>query len=316
MGQRSSPLRRAIVAQVAILFLLLTRILPLSMVRLGGVAAARIAYAILPRLHRVARENLDLAFGNALSPADKTRMARAAAINMAVVGMEFSRIPHFAKRNFDGLVSIEGEEHLEMGRGCLFIGAHLGNWEWMGPFMASRGHKVAEVVRPLDDPALNRRVDAIRTGGGVRTIGKDDAGREILKLLKEGWLIGVLVDQSPRDNAVPVTFFDTPCWATIAPVMIAVRAKVPVHPASIHRTASGTYTLRFRPAIEMVRSGNLREDLVTNTQRCQDAIEAIVREHPDQWLWFHRRWKQRQRLEDEWRHKQERESRNTNRSVR
>jgi len=134
----------------------------------------------------------------------------------------------------------------------------------------------------------------------VVTIPKEGGGRDVIRLLREGYLVGVLIDQQPRDSAVPVTFFGQPCWGTIAPVMAAIRARVPVYPIGMARNADGRYTLRFYPALDMTRSSDLRQDLVTNSQRCQDAIEHIIRTHPEQWLWLHRRWKPRERLASEW----------------
>ena len=129
----------------------------------------------------------------------------------------------------------------------------------------------------------------------------------MLRLLKEGWIVGVLADQSPREAAVPVTFFGQPCWATVAPAMIAARAKVPMHVVSILREADGNYVMEFSEPIELDQSKPLRAGLVDVSQQCQDAIERIVREHPGQWLWLHRRWKKRPRLEREWAEKEARE---------
>jgi KDO2-lipid IV(A) lauroyltransferase len=82
--------------------------------------------------------------------------------------------------------------------------------------------------------------------------------------------------------------------------MIAVRAKMPVVPVALTRKAGGGYVLRFYEPISMVRTGNLRDDLVNYSQACQDALERMVRENPEQWLWLHRRWKARPQLAAEW----------------
>jgi len=89
--------------------------------------------------------------------------------------------------------------------------------------------------------------------------------------------------------------------------MVATRAKVPINVVTMVRDRSGHYTLTISPRIELTRSGNWRQDLVDITQRCQDYIEAEVRKHPEQWLWLHRRWKPRPRLEAEWRARAEKD---------
>jgi len=300
MPRRRNPVREATILACIYVFYHLTRLLPLGLCRALGKAIGRLAYLLVPRLKRVGLDNLRLAYGDSLSPAEERRILVGAAENLGLVAVEFSRLPWLRTAKLDSLARLEGLEEVDLSRSLLGITGHVANWEWGAAIMARFDYQVAAVVRPLDNPWLNALVDRTRRAGGIHTLPKDEAGRELFKLLREGWLLGLLADQSPRENGVPATFFGAPCWATIAPMMIALRAKVPVHPVSMVREPSGSYVLRFHPAIPLERTGDLRRDLLVNTQRFQDAIEAMVRAHPEQWLWFHRRWKTRPRLEAEW----------------
>lgn len=284
----------------SIVFGRLTARLPLALARSLGRFAGSAAYYLVPRVRHVTHQNLSNAYRETLAPSDLRRIARGAAQNVGIVAAEFTRIPKLGPDTVDDYVQFVGLEHLKKGRGAFLVGAHLGNWEWMAPALTAKGLSVAEVVRPLDDPRLNRFVDATRSAQGVRTIDKEGSGNEIMRLLKEGWVVGVLADQSPREAAVPVTFFGRTCWATVAPAMVATRAKAPIHIVTMARNERGSYTMTLSPPIELSRTGNLREDLVRITQRCQDHIEAEVRNHPEQWLWLHRRWKERPRLQADW----------------
>jgi KDO2-lipid IV(A) lauroyltransferase len=278
----------------------LTRILPLPLSRRCLLLCGRFAIWVVPRIRRVGLANLDLAYGDSLTRAEKRRILRGAVDNMAIVAAEFSRLPYFAARRFEGLVAVQGLEHLDPQRGGLCISGHIGNWEFMAPVLAAQGLRLAEVVRPLDVAALDRYVEGTREAGGVRTIPKDQAGEELLALLKEGWFTGILVDQSPRDNGIPTTFFGHTCWSTIGPAMIAAKAQAPVYFVTLLRQRDYRYVLRVHPPLPLVFTGAIRQDLFANTQIIQDAFEELVRAHPDQWLWPHRRWKQRPRLEREW----------------
>lgn len=300
MARRRNPLVQALTTGFTLGFIHLTGALPLSFNRWCALRGGRVLARLVPRVHRVVWENIDRAYGDTLSRAEKKQIYQGAIDNVALVAAEFAHLPRVARGEVSAQISVIGRELVEPGQAYLCIGSHLGNWELMAPYMAHSGCKVAEVVRPFDDPRVDRAIDGIRRAGGVETIPKDNAGKDIVRCLKDGYMVGVLVDQSPRDSAVPVTFFGQPCWATIAPVMIAVRAKVPVLPVALFRNDDLTYTLQFFPPIDMERTGDLRGDLVRNSQRCQDAIEAIVRAHPEQWLWLHRRWKERPRLAAEW----------------
>ena len=278
--------------------------LPLSVCRAIGRALGIFMYACVPRVRRVALDNLRNAYGGTLTDREVRAIARGAAINVATVAAEFAHIPRLTPENIARWVTVEGAEHFDRERPGFILSAHLGNWEWMATVIKNMGFNVAEVVRPLDAPALNAFVERIRTSRGVRTIDKTGGGQEMLRLLKEGWIAGVLADQSPRESAVPVTFFGRPCWATAAPAMVALRQKMPIVVVTMTRDATGHYTLRISPPVSLERTGDFRADLVAITQRCQNILEQHVRAHPDQWLWLHRRWKARPRLEEEWANKQ------------
>ncbi len=300
MARRRNPLVQWLTGMVSIGFGALTARFPLMASRCLGRVLGRLAYYLVPRVRRVGLSNLDLAYGEALTRREKVRILKQAVQNVGIVAAEFTRIPRLTAVYVDKYVTFEGLEHIDRTRGGVVIGGHFGNWEWMASAVASRGFKVAEVVRPLDHAMLDRFVDRTRRAGNVLTVPKAQAGPEIVRLLKEGYLVGLLVDQNPRENAAPVQFFGRETWGTIGPAMAAMRARVPVYQVSMIRKPDGCYAVRFEPEIPMARSGNLRSDIIENTQRCQGAVERLVRDCPGQWLWFHRRWKARPRLEREW----------------
>ncbi|GMW03004.1 MAG: hypothetical protein AMXMBFR84_41400 [Candidatus Hydrogenedentota bacterium] len=297
---RKSGWLQTLAARIAMAYVGLCGRLPLAVARKVGVATGLLIFLVSSRARKTALSNLDLAFKNTLSPAEKRRIARESTVNMGLVAAEFGHIPRLSSDILSRLVRVEGLEHLQTGQGTLLIGAHLGNWEWMAPVLSMLGLRVAEVVRPLDHAGLNQVVDSIRTSQGTATIGKNNAGREIMRLLKEGWIVGVLIDQSPRVSAVPVTFFGERCWATVAPAMIAARTKVPIVVVSMTRNGDGTYLFRVSPPLTLPQEDGFRESLGVLSQACQDVVETRIRQYPGQWLWAHRRWKGRPRLEEEW----------------
>ncbi|MFO7975335.1 MAG: lysophospholipid acyltransferase family protein [Candidatus Hydrogenedentota bacterium] len=301
MPRRRNPVTVWLLTSLCLLFGRVTRVLPLSCSRAFGKALADVAYHVVPRIKDVGFSNLDLAYGDALSKKEKTRILKESVRNVGIVAAEFSRIPLLADDAFfHRWVRFEGIEHIQSGRPALLISAHIGNWEWLAGAFRRLERNTAGVVRPLRDSRLNAYIDTIRRFDGARTIEKAKAGAEILKLFRDEWNVGILIDQNPHESAVPVRFFGVDTWGTAAPAMFAARAKVPVHPLSMVRQPDGTYVLRIYPPLGLVMEGGLRANLLENSQRCQDAIEALVREHPEQWLWIHRRWKPRPRFEQEW----------------
>lgn len=295
----NSPLR-LVIAYAGIGITRITRCLPLGLARRLGKACGLLAYFVVPRLHRIGMDNLDQAYGDSLSRREKIRILKQTASNMGIVAAEFSRIPCIDKAFVRNHISIEGLEHIDRSRGALFIAAHYGNWEWLAPVLYTAGLPAAEVVRPLDHPALDAFVDHIRQSNGVITVKRDDAGLTLVGMLRQGYMVGILIDQNPRTAAAPVTFFDRPCWATAAPVIAALRARVPVHGVRAVRHAGGRYHFEITPPIPFEQTTDFRHGLVVNVQRCQDLLEQWVREHPGHWMWFHRRWRPRPALARKW----------------
>lgn len=300
MARKRVPLIRSLVGLFSVALIQLMSCIPLGLVRKISPLIARFVY-LLPRIRRVGMANLDLAYGDALSFAEKRRILRGSVHNMVRVALEFpwmTRLENASFRNRE--VEIRGLDNLDRTCGAILMSCHIGNWEWMPSVLTTSGIPVAIVVRPLDDKRLDKVIEDIRSHCGVEILVKEGAGRELIARIREGKVIGIAIDQSPRQNGAPVLFFGKPCWGTIGPAMVAARTHTPVHPVAIVRKPDDTYFIEILPPLELVRTANMRADLLENTQRCQDAMEALVRQNPDQWLWPHRRWKERPGLEREW----------------
>ncbi len=289
-----------LVSYVSIGFGALTACLPLSVSRVLGRLLGSVAYYVVPRVRSVGLDNLTLAYGDALSTREKRCILKRSLQSLGTVAAEFSRIPRLRSRYGDALVSVEGVEHYDLSKAGIIVGGHMGNWEWIAPSLVKHGFKLAQIVRPFNQPILNAAIDRTRRAGKNITIPKANAGPEVVRLLMEGYCVGLAIDQCPNNSAVPIRFFGHEAWATIGSAFAAMRLKVPVHPLSMIRQPDGNYLFRIEPAIHFVDSGDTHADILENTQRCQDAIERQVREHPEQWLWIHRRWKPRPKLAQEW----------------
>lgn len=300
MARQRNGALRSFLATLTLGFMWVNGKLSLGMSRRLGRTLGSLAYALLPRIRRVAYDNVDKAYGNTLAPKEKKWIAKGSAQNLGIVAAEFAHIRRLSKQDSSREIAIRGAKNLDPDKGTLIVFAHMGNWEWLSLALRRLGRGMHGVVRPLNDPRLDRVVESTRAAAGASPIPRENAGPEMIRLLREGDIVGVLVDQSPRENAVPTTFFGQPCWSTIAPVMIALRSKADIHITYVARQPDGSYEVVIEPAMSFERTGNLRADLVANTQRVQDAIERVVRYYPEQWLWMHRRWKARKHLEEEW----------------
>jgi KDO2-lipid IV(A) lauroyltransferase len=240
----------------------------------------------VPRYRRVARENLRLAGYENPEP-----IVDGVFLSIARLIASFAQFPNITRKNVHKWIHYDGLENFTnahaKGRGVLVATAHLGNWELSAFTHALMTAPMTIVVRPLDNPRLDAFVEHRRALTGNPIITKKDAARGIFRALKAGDAVGILIDQnSTLEEGVFIDFFGRKACANAAFVKFAHRTGAAVVPGfALWSDAERKYVLHFYPEIPM--TGDVQAD----TQRVHSAIEAVIREHPDQWLWIHRRWK-------------------------
>lgn len=246
----------------------------------------------VPRLRRTALRNLEMAMPE-LSAAGRQRIADGVFRSIARLLVAFARFPRISRENAGDWIRCEGLEHfrdaLNRGRGVMVATGHIGNWELSAFAHALMTGPMHVVVRPLDNPRLDALVARRRKLSGNRIIEKKDFARGILKALAANQAVGILIDQnSTPDVGVFADFFGIPACSNAGFARLAAHSGASVVPGcALWSEDEGRYVLRFYPRVEM--TGDVRAD----TQRLQTQLETIIRAHPDQWLWIHRRWKTR-----------------------
>lgn len=270
---------------------------------LGRCVAAALFLA-LPRLRRIGRRNLALAFPEK-SPAERDRLLRAACANLGRMAGEFSQFKKMTKADARRLISYRGLEHYERamrrGRGVIFLTGHIGVWELSAFAHALNGYPLNVMARPIDNPLVDALVNDYRLASGNRILGKTSGLRAAVSALRRGEAVGILADVNvQRRQGVFCDFFGVPACSTPLVAALALRTDAAVVPGYLTRNRrDGRYTLTFEPPIRLVRTGDMERDIETNVARCAKAIECVIRRHPDQWLWIHRRWKTRPEGEPE-----------------
>jgi Kdo2-lipid IVA lauroyltransferase/acyltransferase len=273
-------------------------IVPRPIARAIGIAIGLAVYHLHPRLRAVGMRNLTLALPT-MSDEDRRRILRGEFISLGRQLAEVCLFPTYTRENVSNIVVYDGLENYERalarGKGVLFLTGHLGAWELSAFAHSLQGHPLWIVMRPLDNPYLNRLVDDYRTMHGNRTVGKDDFVRGLLAAMRAGEAVGILMDTNMTPpQGVFVNFFGIPACTASGLARIALRTDAAVVPGfTIWDEKTRKYILRFDPAVELIRTGDDQADVVANTARFTSVIEDYVRRYPDQWLWVHRRWKTR-----------------------
>lgn len=291
-------MRRKLEYAAAWPFIKILGLMPRRLSRAFGIGLGGAVYLLHVRLRWVGMRNLALAFPEK-TEADRAVILRGVFTSLGRQLAELCQFPKYTRENVEQVVVYDGLENYERayarGKGVLFLTAHFGAWELSAFAHSLHGHWLHVVMRPMDNEYLDRLIQSYRTMHGNKTVGKDDFVRGLLAAMKAGEVVGILMDTNMTPpQGVFVDFFGIPACTASGLARIALRTDAAVVPGfTIWDEGLGKYRLRFDPAVELVRTGDLEADIVANTQKFTKVIEEYVRKYPGQWLWVHRRWKTR-----------------------
>ena len=272
---------------------------PQSASRLGA-RLARLYLAVASSRRTILRGNLSAAFPE-LPAAEIAALARKSAENVGASFVEFLDSPRHSREEIERRVRVVGGEHLASararGKGVFVLSAHFGSWELGAVRAGMLGEPIASVVRPLDNPLLEQELARRRTRFGNRLIGKWDAAKEILRDIRQGRTVAILIDQNVLPGeGIFVPFFGRPAATTPSLALLQLKTEAPVVPAFAWPEGNGRYRLEFEEPIlaEQFASAGSREERVRlATARYMAVTERAIRRDPAAWLWMHNRWRTR-----------------------
>jgi Kdo2-lipid IVA lauroyltransferase/acyltransferase len=187
------------------------------------------------------------------------------------------------------------ERALRKKKGLIIFSAHFGNWEWLPLLLHTHFNKdIYSVARPMDNPLIEKKVRAFRESMGSKIIYKQGSLRTILARLANNEIVCLLIDQNAvQREGVFTDFFGQKACANTTVAQLHLKKNIPVVPVFLHY-AGQEIILEVLPEIDFPGS-NGNDDLTALTQQMTGLIEAQIRRFPEQWLWFHDRWKTRPR---------------------
>ncbi|MEJ2282875.1 MAG: lysophospholipid acyltransferase family protein [Desulfobacterales bacterium] len=260
-----------------------------------GKLLGRAAYLLDVPHRRIVRRNLRFAYPR-WTREKIDNLTRRVFQNLGISLIEFFQTATLSREQLLGRLRVVGLENLQtvLGNknGFIFVSAHLGSWETGLLFVCCYlSRPILGIAKKIRFQPLNRWVLRMRSQYGIKIVYKKGALSEMRRMLRQGGVVGLLVDQSRRSEGVDVNFFGHKVTATPAAAFLSLRCKSPVVPIFCVRDAGGRLTVKVQAPLEMKQTGDMRSDIQTNTQIITDVVEAAVREYPDQWFWLHKRWK-------------------------
>lgn len=243
-------------------------------------------------------KHLTLVYGPNKSQRDIYQMAKAVFFNLGRNMADAFRLPLYDAQNIDQIVTAKGLENLDRalkkGKGILALTGHIGNWELMGSYLASKGYPINVVGAPVYDPRLDELVVANRLRSGMSYIARGSATKEIIRALRRNEVVGLLIDQDTRQvDGVFVDFLGIKAYTPVGPVVLAMKTKAAVVPMAIHIQKDNTHLVEIEQELNLYFSKDQDHNRIHNTQICSKEIEAFIKKYPTQWVWMHERWKTR-----------------------
>lgn len=265
----------------------------------AGAALAALVSVVLRKQRRIARINLGIAFPEK-SEAERRAILRCSWRNLGRVAAEFCHLRWLTPESVAEYVHFEDRAAWQRiidacRHGAVVLTAHFGNWELLAYAHGLMGHPVTIVHRPLQNPLVDRFINDLRARAGTRHVRKKAAARDALRALRAGQLVVIPSDQNQtRRFGVFVDLFGVPASTTPGAARLAMHAGVSIVPAFLVRDGeTDCHRLVVLPPIEPSRTADRDADILATTQRCSKVIEDMLRRHPEQWIWFHKRWRTR-----------------------
>ena len=273
----------------------LARIIPASAIAVATAVVVPVACAFMRKQRPIVARNMRRV--NPELQGHKLRHAvRKSYESYARYFIETFRLPMLSKKEIDSKISVTGFEHIEnalkLGKGVILALPHLGGWEWSGRWLIHQGHNLNAVVEKLDSQALFQMFVDLRTSYGVNVIPLDDkAGVAVQEALAKNEIVALLCDRDLQGNGIEVEFFGERTTVPAGPAFFALRTGAALLPL-------GTYFAKgldqhetvVRPAINVQRTGSLRDDMSRVTQDLVHELESLIKKKPEQWHLFQPNW--------------------------
>jgi KDO2-lipid IV(A) lauroyltransferase len=290
-----APVRRHLESAAVGAMTALAGVLPRTAMLGIGSAVGRLSYAIDARHRRITLDNLRLAYRDELPERELRRIARGSWAHFARIGIDTLNFGRFSADAIGRVVHYQGLEHIraayDRGRGVLLFSGHYGHWELIALMQGHLGLPLVLVTRPLDNPMLEARLGKLRGASGNVIIHRRGAVREMLKALRRGLGVAIVIDQDARRRGIFVPFFGRPSSTTPTLASLALKTGAAVVPVFSVPRRDGSYDVTYEPEVVIEDTGDPEADVRRITAHCTAIIERWVRLHPEIWLWMHRRWK-------------------------
>ncbi len=278
-------------------YLLLSRSFPLRTWLHLGKVLGRMIYFLDLHHRRISMRNLRFAFDDQKDKREMRAIVRKNFEQFGMIGNEWMRLRNTDKTTIRELVRVEGKEHLDGARrkspSVILLGAHFGNWEYAHAYYSSTINKLNFIVRSIDNPLIEKERLKNNKPFGIRILYKENGLRQAIRNLKRGEDLVIFADRKETyKQIIPCRFFGKKTATMTLVPALARKYRIPVVPMFIVRSRDLIHhRLVFLPELPVAYDKDKKESINEATQHQSAIIEKMIADHPDHWIWLHKRWK-------------------------
>lgn len=271
------------------------RLLPNRLVLLAGDLLGLVWFYLIPIRRTVVLNNLKLAYENLRDP-EIFRLARSNYRHYGRTLFELIRSLSWTAEDFHKNIYYHGAHHLDRIRsgesGAFLLTLHIGNWELAIGATAAQGVSLSVVVKKGTSQFFRELQERYRGRQGVTLLEESRTATDILRDVRAGRLVAFVLDQFMGPPiGLPVRFFGKEAGTAAALALLTERRSAEIILAHSYRDSAGKIHMVFEKVTSEATATQLSGRLFEKTQGYNDTLETIVKSHPEQWMWLHRRWK-------------------------
>lgn len=273
-------------------------VLPHKIALKAGEVLGLLAFYVQTKKRKIAFDNIEKLAGQSSLGQKSEALVKEAFKNIGKSFVEIIKIYYgFGKgilKNIE-IIGIENYHRAKAkGKGVILITGHCGNWELMALSFGMQTGGVSSIARDQKNPFLNKLIEQVRAKHGNRIIYKKGALKAVISELRDGRNVGILIDQAVfKNKGYIIDFLGRPSGTIKSPALIARKTGAAVIPAFINRYAD-RHIINIYPEVKLSQNADSEKAaIIEDTARFMGFIEAYIREHPTEWYWVHRKWKNR-----------------------
>jgi len=270
-------------------------LVPFALARQIALPWGAFAYATWKRPREAALRNYARVLGRSIDDPLVKRAARNCFGHFALYIAEMLQVQGWDTRTVLERLEIEDEEHFEeaeaLGKGIIFVSAHMGSAEVAAALAVLRGYRITAVTEHLRPRFVMDWAVACRAAMGIRLLPVERAGISLLRALRRKEMVAFVIDAGvERGGGMPVTFFGSETAFPDGPARLARLSGAPIVFAVASRKPGGRFRAHIEPPLQSDRSLSPEEDAHCVTQRLASAFEDYARRYPGQWYAFRKMW--------------------------